>query len=240
MPSASWLGRSLNLANKRPAFRENIHRLFDEAQQAELGPGIVSLIESRATHAQIREIAVTRILPNPAQPRLSYEEDSLTELADSIREHGVLQPILVRPVGSQFELIAGERRWRASRLAGREAIPAIVVEFDATDGARGLDHREPAARGRLPAGGGDDVPQDDGARLLGPPAGAEDRQGQGLCRESDAAVRCAARDPRAGVRAQRHPQPRLRADEDPGRADAPAAGQEGRGRRADARQAAGR
>ena len=118
------------MANKRPAFRENIHRLFDEAQQAELGPGIVSLIESRATRAQIREIAVSRILPNPAQPRLSYEEDSLTELADSIREHGVLQPILVRPVGSQFELIAGERRWRASKLAGREAIPAIVVEFD--------------------------------------------------------------------------------------------------------------
>jgi ParB/RepB/Spo0J family partition protein len=73
---------------------------------------------------------VARILPNPAQPRLSYEEESLTELADSIREHGVLQPILVRPVGSQFELIAGERRWRASKLAQREAIPAIVVDFD--------------------------------------------------------------------------------------------------------------
>jgi ParB/RepB/Spo0J family partition protein len=54
----------------------------------------------------------------------------LTELADSIREHGVLQPILVRPVGSKFELIAGERRWRASRLAKRDTIPAIVVEFD--------------------------------------------------------------------------------------------------------------
>lgn len=118
------------MASKRPAFRENIHRLFDEAQQADLGPGVVSLIESRATRATIREVPLDRILPNPAQPRLSYEEDSLTELADSIREHGVLQPILVRPVGSQFELIAGERRWRASRLAGREAIPAIVVEFD--------------------------------------------------------------------------------------------------------------
>jgi ParB family transcriptional regulator, chromosome partitioning protein len=118
------------LANKRPAFRENIHRLFDEAQQTDLAPGIVSLIESRATHAQIREIAVERILPNPAQPRLSYEEDSLTELADSIREHGVLQPILVRPIGHQFQLIAGERRWRASRLADRSTIPAIVAEFD--------------------------------------------------------------------------------------------------------------
>jgi ParB/RepB/Spo0J family partition protein len=118
------------LASKGPAFRENIHRLFDEAQATDLGPGLVSLIESRATHAQIREIAVGKILPNPAQPRLSYEEDSLTELADSIREHGVLQPILVRPVGSQYELIAGERRWRASRLAQRESIPAIVAEFD--------------------------------------------------------------------------------------------------------------
>ncbi|MDQ2941411.1 MAG: ParB/RepB/Spo0J family partition protein [Chloroflexota bacterium] len=118
------------MANKRPAFRENIHRLFDEAQATDLAPGIVSLIESRATHAQIREIAVDRILPNPAQPRLSYEEDSLTELADSIREHGVLQPILVRPIGHQFQLIAGERRWRASRLADRSTIPAIVAEFD--------------------------------------------------------------------------------------------------------------
>ncbi len=118
------------MASKRPAFRENIHRLFDEAIATDLGPGVVSLIESRATRAQIREIDVERILPNPAQPRLSYEEDSLTELAASIREHGVLQPILVRPVGNKFELIAGERRWRASRLAERSSIPAIVVEFD--------------------------------------------------------------------------------------------------------------
>ena len=119
------------MADKRPAaFRENIHRLFDEAQTTDLGPGIVSLIESRATQAQIREVPIGKILPNPAQPRLSYDEDSLTELADSIREHGVLQPILVRPSGSKFELIAGERRWRASGMAGREVIPAIVVEFD--------------------------------------------------------------------------------------------------------------
>ena len=118
------------MASKRPQLRANIHRLFDEAQATDLAPGIVSLIESRATRAQIREVPVDRILPNPAQPRLSYEEDSLTELADSIREHGVLQPILVRPVGSQYELIAGERRWRASRMAERETIPAIVAEFD--------------------------------------------------------------------------------------------------------------
>ena len=118
------------MAEKRRALEANIHRLFDEAQQTDLAPGIVSLIESRATQAQIREVSVGKILPNPAQPRLSYDEDSLTELADSIREHGVLQPILVRPSGAQFELIAGERRWRASRMAERTTIPAIVVDFD--------------------------------------------------------------------------------------------------------------
>ncbi len=118
------------MASKSTAFRQNIHRLFDEAKDTDLAPGIVSLIESRATKAQLRELTLDRILPNPAQPRLSYEEDSLTDLANSIREHGVLQPILVRPVGPKFELIAGERRWRASRQAERDTIPAIVVEFD--------------------------------------------------------------------------------------------------------------
>jgi ParB family chromosome partitioning protein len=118
------------LASKRPALRENIHRLFDEANQTDLAPGIVSLIESRATQAQIREVPIAKILPNPAQPRLSYDEDSLTELADSIREHGVLQPILVRPSGGKFELIAGERRWRASGMVERQTIPAIVIELD--------------------------------------------------------------------------------------------------------------
>ncbi|MDQ2674487.1 MAG: ParB/RepB/Spo0J family partition protein, partial [Chloroflexota bacterium] len=118
------------MAEKRAAFRENIHRLFDEAQSTDLAPGIVSLIESGATQWQMREVPVSKILPNPAQPRLSYDEESLTELADSIREHGVLQPILVRQAGTKFELIAGERRWRASGMAGRETIPAIVVELD--------------------------------------------------------------------------------------------------------------
>ena len=111
-------------SSKGPAFRENIHRLFDEAQSADLAPGIVSLIESRATRAQIREIGVDKILPNPAQPRLSYEEDSLTELADSIREHGVLQPILVRLLRKDFELVAGEHGASAQR--GLPVSPACL------------------------------------------------------------------------------------------------------------------
>ena len=116
---------------RQPVFKDNIARLFDEAAATELTPGIVSLIESRTTRAQIRDLPVTKILPNPAQPRLSYEEDSLTELADSIREHGVLQPILVRPVGHPVR--AHRRGASVARLAawrGLETIPAVVLEYD--------------------------------------------------------------------------------------------------------------
>jgi ParB family chromosome partitioning protein len=61
---------------------------------------------------------------------MTFHEETLQELAASIREHGVLQPILVRPAGDDFQIIAGERRWRASKLAGKETIPAIVERFD--------------------------------------------------------------------------------------------------------------
>ena len=72
-----------------------------------------------------------RIDPNPEQPRLSFDEETLVELANSIREHGVLQPILVRPSGpNRYQLIAGERRWRASIGAGLSTIPALVEVID--------------------------------------------------------------------------------------------------------------
>src|SRR5437016_10283234 len=61
---------------------------------------------------------------------MTWHEDTLAELGASIREHGVLQPILVRPAGEEYEIIAGERRWRASKLAGKETVPAIVERFD--------------------------------------------------------------------------------------------------------------
>jgi len=78
----------------------------------------------------VREIEIARIKPNPAQPRVHFDEDSLEELADSIRERGVLQPILLRPEGEDFQIIAGERRWRAAQRARLHAIPAIVRELD--------------------------------------------------------------------------------------------------------------
>ena len=75
------------------------------------------------------------ILPNRFQPRIKFAEDSIAELAESIREHGVIQPIVVRPLGDRYEIIAGERRYKASVLAGKETIPAIITELNDKDSA---------------------------------------------------------------------------------------------------------
>lgn len=78
------------------------------------------------------EIEIASVVANPFQPRKTMDPAGLEELRDSIRNHGILQPIVVRRKGTGFELIAGERRWRASRLAGRNRIPAVIRE-DVTD-----------------------------------------------------------------------------------------------------------
>jgi ParB family chromosome partitioning protein len=78
----------------------------------------------------VREIDIAQIVANPGQPRSRFDEEALNELAESIRERGVLQPILLRPHGEGFQVIAGERRWRAAQRAGLHAIPAIVREID--------------------------------------------------------------------------------------------------------------
>lgn len=74
----------------------------------------------------LRELPLDRITPGPYQPRSVFDTERLEELAESIRQQGVIQPIVVRPEGDGFELIAGERRWRAAQIAGIERIPAIV------------------------------------------------------------------------------------------------------------------
>ncbi len=117
------------LTSNRPrkSFRDAGERIFQ--QEADVQPGIISLLAAR-TPTAVRDIPLEKVIPNPGQPRMTWHEDTLAELAASIREHGVLQPILVRPAGDQYEIIAGERRWRASKLAGKETIPAIVERFD--------------------------------------------------------------------------------------------------------------
>jgi ParB family transcriptional regulator, chromosome partitioning protein len=82
-------------------------------------------------------IPIGRIHANPGQPRKRFDEAALAALADSIRERGVLQPVIVRPVGDSYELVAGERRWRAAELAGEATIPALVD--DALDQAGSLE-----------------------------------------------------------------------------------------------------
>jgi ParB family transcriptional regulator, chromosome partitioning protein len=95
--------------------------------EALLGP--MSREQAEATGA-LRDIAVSAIAPNPFQPRRSFDDNALAELAASISGSGLLQPITVRAVGSRFELIAGERRWRAVQQLGWTKIQAIVRDFD--------------------------------------------------------------------------------------------------------------
>jgi ParB family chromosome partitioning protein len=78
----------------------------------------------------VREIEISRIQRNPDQPRVQFDEEALEELAQSIRERGVLQPILLRPNGEEYMIVAGERRWRAAQRAQLHAIPAIVRDVD--------------------------------------------------------------------------------------------------------------
>lgn len=101
-------------------------------RQGGLGKGLGSLIPSEAqrTDSPLRDIPVSDIDPNSFQPRQAFDEEALVALTSSIRELGVLQPILVRSVDDRFELIAGERRWRAAKRAGLDRIPAIVREVD--------------------------------------------------------------------------------------------------------------
>ncbi len=101
-----------------------------------LGRGLSSLIPGAAEEGGLLEIPVSAIVPNPRQPRLEFPEETLAALARSIREVGVLQPIIVRVRDGGYEMVAGERRLRAARLAGLATIPAIVREGDDTDSLR--------------------------------------------------------------------------------------------------------
>lgn len=84
---------------------------------------------------RVVELQLDDVLPNRFQPRIKFNEDSINELANSIKEHGVIQPIVVRPVGDRYEIIAGERRYKASTLAGLKTIPAIITDLNDKDSA---------------------------------------------------------------------------------------------------------
>ena len=99
-------------------FGEDLTNVIEDIQQGKLDPG-----------TKTNEIKLNEIRPNPYQPRKIFEEEPLNDLAQSIKEHGVFTPILVRKSVQGYELIAGERRFRASKLAQKTTIPAIVMDF---------------------------------------------------------------------------------------------------------------
>ncbi len=107
-----------------------------------LGKGLDSLIPKNETKKQVSEVVntdvqdkaeqvvkLTSIEPNPLQPRKQFDEDTLLELSESIKQFGVIQPITVRKVNDMYQIVAGERRWRASRLAGLKEVPVIIKEY---------------------------------------------------------------------------------------------------------------
>lgn len=95
-----------------------------------LGRGLGALIgDDPAERGAVKEIEISLIRPNPDQPRKNFDREKLEELAGSIREHGVVQPVVVRRQGEHYELVAGERRWRAASLAGLKTVPAVVKDL---------------------------------------------------------------------------------------------------------------
>jgi len=112
-----------------------------EAPRRALGRGLTALLPDRPTvgvgaaarpapSVEIyRQIRIEEIDPNPVQPRRIFEPERLQELANSIRANGLIQPIVVRPAGARYQLVAGERRWRAAKLAGLEAVPVVIQEI---------------------------------------------------------------------------------------------------------------
>lgn len=107
------------------------------AKQTGLGRGFGSLIPQNFNTAQfvedgerVQKLLVAELSPNPEQPRTVFDENALTELSASIKQYGIIQPLVVTPAGSSYYIIAGERRWRAAKLAGLKTVPALVRTTD--------------------------------------------------------------------------------------------------------------
>lgn len=113
--------------NKRRALGRGLEELFsiEDINYGNLEEKIMETVHEE----EIQELPLSELRVNPYQPRKTFNEESLNELAESIKEHGVFQPIIVKKSIKGYEIVAGERRFRASKLAGKETIPAIVRNF---------------------------------------------------------------------------------------------------------------
>ncbi|ADR19213.1 ParB/RepB/Spo0J family partition protein [Calditerrivibrio nitroreducens] len=99
-------------------------------KKSPLGRGLDSLIPKSADTKSVLEVDIDEIVPNKEQPRVSFEEEKLKELANSIKEKGIIQPLIVTNVGGRYQIIAGERRWRAAGMAGLKKVPVIVKSVE--------------------------------------------------------------------------------------------------------------
>lgn len=115
------------MENKKRALGRGLEQLFN-TENLDLESFEKSVYETTPKD-EILEIPIDELRPNPYQPRKTFDEGALRELADSIEEHGVFQPIIVKRSIKGYEIIAGERRFRASKMAGKNTIPAIVRDF---------------------------------------------------------------------------------------------------------------
>src|SRR5690348_447247 len=130
-PASTAGGRGMSADRPAKGLGMGLQALLGEAAHPPPAPGAAAAAaEAPVGRGGVREIEIARIRPNPNQPRVQFDEAALDELADSIRERGVLQPILLRPEGEDYLIIAGERRWRAAQRARLHSMPAIVREID--------------------------------------------------------------------------------------------------------------
>jgi len=98
-----------------------------------LGMGLEALFDASSidvTGGTVRTVALSSVEPSGDQPRKGFDEEALSSLAESIRQHGILQPLIVREKNGRFVIVAGERRWRAARIAGLQEVPVMVKDFD--------------------------------------------------------------------------------------------------------------
>ncbi len=102
-------------------------------RSSRLGRGLGAIFSEKEDVSLQRYVPVDEIVPNPYQPRRNFTEEELLELAESIKSHGMLQPIVVREKDGRYEIIAGERRWRAAKLAGLDRVPAIIREVESEE-----------------------------------------------------------------------------------------------------------
>lgn len=109
------------MARKKPSIAGKVDEIFQEGEE-ELGGELFDINAGKG----LVKISINRLVPNPDQPRKTFYEQTISELAESIKEQGVLSPIIVRPVGDKYEIIAGERRFKAAGQAGLKEIPALI------------------------------------------------------------------------------------------------------------------